>query len=71
MKTLAISTGRNLGKRWAMCESKHRYADKKAAVSAVNFAMKFRRNHGRAESLRYYSCPYCRGWHLTKENTDA
>ena len=34
-----------------MCESKHRSANKKAAVSAVNFALKLRERHGRAESL--------------------
>ncbi len=41
------------------------YANKKAAVTAANGALKRRRN--RPAFLRTYWCDQCRGWHLTKK----
>lgn len=35
--------------------------DKKGAITAAN--LRFKQDHIK---LRAYSCPYCRGWHLTK-----
>jgi hypothetical protein len=52
-------------KRWKMCRSKHRYPDKRAAVSAMARCLRLRGRHGRAGALRAYPCPICRGWHLT------
>jgi len=40
------------------------YADKKAAVTATNGALRRRRN--RPAFLRTYYCTNCGGWHLTK-----
>lgn len=47
------------------CEGKRRYADKRAAVSEINFIFKRRHRH-RPERLRAYPCKHCGGWHLTK-----
>jgi len=51
----------------AMCTGKRRFADKRAAVSALKLAMKKRGRHGRAEKLRIYDCPHCGGKHFTKQ----
>ena len=52
--------------RQRMCAAKVRYGDKRAAVTAMNLALRNRGRHGRPNSLRAYPCPVCRGWHLTK-----
>lgn len=51
-----------------MCNRKHRYHDKKDAVTAINAFEKgrARERHGRPEWLREYHCPICNFWHLTK-----
>lgn len=51
----------------AMCESKHRYPDKKSARTFLNFARRMRGRRGRALELRAYDCPVCKGWHVTKQ----
>jgi len=56
--------------RMRMCGNKTRYADKKAARTAINCAMRNRGRHGRPNSLRAYPCPLCRGWHLTKGDNE-
>jgi hypothetical protein len=55
----------NPEKLQAMCESKIRYPDKKAARTAINCALRRRRK--RPETLRAYACPFCEGWHLTHQ----
>ena len=52
----------------SMCESKVRYADKKAVQSAINAFANKRGRHGRPNALRAYPCPLCKGWHLTKKD---
>ena len=47
------------------CGQKTRYADKKAAVTQINWLMRGHRRK-RPEKLRAYPCPYCRGWHLAR-----
>jgi hypothetical protein len=41
--------------------NKATYPDKKAVISEKHL----RERHG-APELRYYHCPICRGWHLSK-----
>ena len=51
----------------AMCGSKKRLPDKRAAQTAINqFNSRGHGRHGRPEWLRAYPCPICEGWHLTK-----
>ena len=52
--------------RWRMCECKRRY-DRRGARSEINRFANVRGRHGRPEALRAYSCPFCGGWHLTKD----
>lgn len=47
-----------------VCESKQRYECKKSALTAINQAMRRRRN--RPDALKAYPCALCRGWHLAK-----
>lgn len=44
------------------------YGDKKSAISALNYAMRRRRN--RPEFLRPYRCDVCNAWHLTHLEED-
>lgn len=53
-----------------MCTSKRRFDDKRAAVTAKNSWSRRRGRHGRAESVRIYPCPICKGWHMTKLETE-
>jgi len=47
--------------------TKHRYPDKKSALTAINHRLHGHQRN-RPEYLRAYPCPDCRGWHLTKNN---
>lgn len=49
---------------------KMRYDDKKSAITQMNFCLRRRGRHGRAQKLRAYHCPDCNGWHLTKQVKD-
>lgn len=53
-------------RRFRECESKRRYADKKAAVSQINAHKPNRGRHSRPEYLHAYHCTFCNGWHLSK-----
>lgn len=46
---------------------KHRYPDKRAALTMLNSTRRLRGRHGRAMALRAYHCEDCGGWHLTKQ----
>lgn len=43
---------------------KHRYPDRKRALSALNRVIKTVKP---GYPLRVYKCPKCRGWHLTSQ----
>jgi len=48
------------------CSGKHRYPNKKAAITKLNRIMRSHRRN-RPEHLRAYACEHCAGWHLTKD----
>ena len=52
-----------------MCR-KIRYRSEIDALLALNEVIR-RREQGKEnrKECRYYRCPYCRGWHLTKRET--
>lgn len=45
-----------------MCGRKLRYPSKESALRTANRCLR----HG-SVALRAYKCPYCGGWHLTKD----
>lgn len=47
--------------RYSQCARKKRYRDRDEANH-----VRHRREH-EAGSLRAYPCPFCKGWHLTKQ----
>lgn len=52
------------------CRYKERFATGSKARRALR-AIKARGIHGdRGKPQRAYSCPFCRGWHLTSWDTD-
>lgn len=52
-----------------MCSSKRKYT-KREAETVMNAFRRHRGSHGRPESLRSYVCPFCNGWHLTKDKSE-
>ena len=47
-----------------MCRDKVRYKNYVAANQALDRINPGRRDH--KKPIRYYKCPYCRGYHLTR-----
>jgi hypothetical protein len=64
-----MSDRRHIQKRHAftaMCATKVRYS-KREAQAAINRIMHGHRRN-RPDTLRAYHCPFCDGWHLTKQD---
>ena len=51
------------GQVWSQCEKKNRYEDEIEAQRIINA----RRRSGEGDSLRYYECQFCDGFHITKK----
>lgn len=49
-------------KRRRMCHDKQRYHDHEEAILSARSYQRKRQTH-----LRAYECPFCNGWHLTKQ----
>lgn len=46
---------------------KVRYTTRKKALKALNLTGTIAKKEHRPVVLRIYKCPYCQGWHLTKQ----
>lgn len=51
------------GKFWSECGKKNRYKDEAEAGRVISN----RAGDGGKDSLRYYECRFCDGFHLTKQ----
>lgn len=57
------AAGNNDRRIYRTCSRKHRYSSKAAVKQAASIASK-----SQGIELHYYRCPYCSGWHLTKQS---